>query len=165
MWKKLRKNNKKGFTLVELIVVLVILAILAALLIPALTGYIDKAQEKQIVAETRQIVVAAQTLADEEYATLPNGYTIVFNKDGTGSTNTVAIAVEKAATPTGDSVEELSEVSGLVYGTNVRISVDKGKITEVVYTAHEKVCTYDVDHNTKNKELYDVEDGNTLPTP
>lgn len=40
------KNNKRrGFTLVELIVVLVILAILAALLIPALTGYIDKAKK------------------------------------------------------------------------------------------------------------------------
>ena len=52
MLNKLRKNNKKGFTLVELIVVLVILAILAALLIPALTGYIDKAKQKQIVAET-----------------------------------------------------------------------------------------------------------------
>ena len=36
MFKKL-KENKKGFTLVELIVVLVILAILAALLVPALT--------------------------------------------------------------------------------------------------------------------------------
>ena len=41
MFEKIRKmKNKKGFTLVELIVVLVILAILAALLIPALTGYI-----------------------------------------------------------------------------------------------------------------------------
>ena len=37
------KNNRKGFSLVELIVVLVILAILAALLIPALLGYIDRA--------------------------------------------------------------------------------------------------------------------------
>ena len=43
MFKKLK--DKKGFTLVELIVVLVILAILAALLIPALTGYIDKANK------------------------------------------------------------------------------------------------------------------------
>ena len=68
MLKTLKDNKKKGFTLVELIVVLVILAILAALLIPALTGYIDKAKEKQIVAETRQAVMAAQTIADEEYA-------------------------------------------------------------------------------------------------
>ena len=44
MFEKIRKlKDRKGFTLVELIVVLVILAILAALLIPALTGYIDKA--------------------------------------------------------------------------------------------------------------------------
>ena len=68
MLKNLRENRKKGFTLVELIVVLVILAILAALLIPALTGYIDKAKEKQIIAETRQAVMAAQTIADEQYA-------------------------------------------------------------------------------------------------
>ena len=51
-----RRSKKGGFTLVELIVVLVILAILAALLIPALTGYIDKAKQKKIVAETRQCV-------------------------------------------------------------------------------------------------------------
>lgn len=40
-----KKNTKRGFTLVELIVVLVILAILAALLIPALTGYIESQKE------------------------------------------------------------------------------------------------------------------------
>lgn len=66
MFKKLKE--KKGFTLVELIVVLVILAILAALLIPALTGYIDRAKRKSIVAETRQAVMAAQTISDEDYA-------------------------------------------------------------------------------------------------
>ena len=43
-------KNKKGFTLVELIVVLVILAILAALLIPALTGYIDKANKEKVIS-------------------------------------------------------------------------------------------------------------------
>ena len=40
------KNDNKGFTLVELIVVLVILAILAAILVPALLGYIDEARNK-----------------------------------------------------------------------------------------------------------------------
>ena len=61
------KHKNKGFTLVELIVVLVILAILAALLVPALTGYIDKAKEKKLVAETRMVVMAVQTVASEAY--------------------------------------------------------------------------------------------------
>ena len=56
-----KKKSKRGFTLVELIVVLVILAILAALLIPALTGYIDKARKNQVVAETRALTQAVQT--------------------------------------------------------------------------------------------------------
>lgn len=60
MFEKMRKmKNKKGFTLVELIVVLVILAILAALLVPALTGYIDKANYEKVVATTRSVVMAA----------------------------------------------------------------------------------------------------------
>lgn len=62
------KKHRGGFTLVELIVVLVVLAILAALLIPALTGYIDKAKKKQVVAETRMLHSAIQTVVTEVYA-------------------------------------------------------------------------------------------------
>ena len=65
-------NKKKGFTLVELIVVLAILAILAAMLVPALTGYIDKANEKKLTSVTRQVVVAAQTVISEKYAQNPD---------------------------------------------------------------------------------------------
>ena len=66
-------KSKKGFTLVELIVVLVILAILAALLIPALTGYIDKANKEKVVSETRMVVMAVQTVASEAYGQLGAG--------------------------------------------------------------------------------------------
>lgn len=63
------KKGLKGFTLVEIIVVLVILAILAAAMIPALTGYIDKAKDKTAISEARSALTALQTYASEDYAT------------------------------------------------------------------------------------------------
>lgn len=66
-----KKNSKKGFTLVELIVVLVILAILAAILIPTLTGYIDKAKDKAVIAEARMVLMASKSLVGEAYGKTP----------------------------------------------------------------------------------------------
>ncbi|MDD7642471.1 MAG: type II secretion system protein [bacterium] len=65
-WKK--KDNNKGFTLVELIVVLVILAILAAILVPALLGYIDRAKQQQIVLNAKSCYTAAQAEMSSMYA-------------------------------------------------------------------------------------------------
>lgn len=127
LWNK--KNDKKGFTLVELIVVLIILAILAALLIPALTGYIDKAKEKQIIAETRQAVMAAQTLADEEYAKVGSA---TFDTTDTEPTSRVDGKVYAY------DIKKLGEISGTVNVT----SITAGKITGLTYTKDGKICTY-----------------------
>lgn len=63
-----KKDQNKGFTLVELIVVLVILAILAAILVPALLGYIDQAKGKQTVLNAKSALTAAQAEMSNIYA-------------------------------------------------------------------------------------------------
>jgi len=65
--KKVGKSSKKGFTLVELIVVLVILAVLAAMLVPALVGYIDRAKKEKEFQAASTVYTAAQALATEAY--------------------------------------------------------------------------------------------------
>ena len=55
------RNNKKGFTLVELIVVLTILAVLAAMLTPALQGYIEKSLETADILHVREAYMEVLT--------------------------------------------------------------------------------------------------------
>ena len=60
---------------------LVILAILAAIMVPALTSWIDRAKTKQVLVDARSVYLAAQTLASEEYAkTSPQSANITKSK-------------------------------------------------------------------------------------
>ena len=61
-------NNKKGFTLMELIIVLVIVAILAAALIPSFLNFADRARNESLLAEARLGQVAAQVVMTESGA-------------------------------------------------------------------------------------------------
>lgn len=62
------KKNKKGFTLVEIIVVLVIIAVLAAAAIPTMIGFVKDAKMKSEIANAREAYVACQAVITEEYA-------------------------------------------------------------------------------------------------
>lgn len=104
-------RSRGGFTLVELIVVLVILGVLATFAVPALTGYIDSAKEKQAVSETQACVMTATRQGAQKYALVQNA-SITGKSDGANAlTNWAGTLTNEGPTVTGGDIA-LTEGSG-----------------------------------------------------
>ena len=103
-------RSHRGFTLVELVVVLVIAGITASFAVPALTGYIDNAKDKQAVSETQACVETATRIAAQKYALVQNA-SITGKNDGADALKSWAGDLKnEAPTVTGDVA--LTEGSG-----------------------------------------------------
>ena len=61
----MRKSNKKGFTLVELVVVIAIIGILAAILVPTMMNYVKKARLKTANANAKLIFTTCNNEASD----------------------------------------------------------------------------------------------------
>ena len=86
MTKAITKNSKKGFTLVELVIVIAILAILAAIAIPVVSSIINTASKNGALSNAQTIEAAIKkcqadiaTRNDEVY----DGSTTYLKTDGT----------------------------------------------------------------------------------
>ena len=75
----MKKNNKnrKGFTIVELVIVIAVIAILAGVLIPTFSGVVDKANQSKALQEVKSAYAAtlAKDLSDSN-----EGNDVVYNK-------------------------------------------------------------------------------------
>lgn len=63
----MKKSNKKGFTLVELVVVIAIIGVLAAILVPSMMGYVKKSRLKTANSNAKTAYNSVATfVADQE---------------------------------------------------------------------------------------------------
>lgn len=126
------KLNKKGMTLIEVLVVLVILAILAAVMIPTMLGFVNEARGKAYIAEARTCYIAAQTIATEESAF------------GTGDTDIEALIVKDG---TRFAALVGSEITTDL--TSVTAEVDAGAVTSLVFVKGGKTVTITPGHEAE----------------
>ena len=82
-------KNKKGFTIVELVIVIAVIAILAAVLIPTFSSLIKKSQrtaELQAAESAMQIVVMeTKAVMDGTYYIVTSNYSFEYNYSDNGS--------------------------------------------------------------------------------
>ena len=98
----MKKNTKKGFTLVELLVVIAILAILSSVAVVGYTAFVKKADDQAAKTEIAQIeaLLDAALLTDGstvEIKKADNSY-ILITKATTETTTTITVESKNATT-------------------------------------------------------------------
>lgn len=90
---ELKKQGKKGFTLMELLIVVAIIAVLVAIAIPLFTNQLEKAREATDMANLRSAYAecSASLLTGEK----GNGVTFDNDENPTSASETVTITQKK----------------------------------------------------------------------
>lgn len=138
---RVRKNKKKGFTLVELMIVVVIMIILAAAASPIFKGYLDRAKEAGYLANCRTMYVATQTVI-QDYAIAEKSDALVNDKGQIIVDANYDPSVTTAFTNPANDVQKLAQVTldGETY--TITVDVDKSECTEIVYKKDKTVVTF-----------------------
>jgi general secretion pathway protein G len=81
----MKKLNKKGFTLVELMIVVVVIATLVAMVMPRLAGKTDQAKRAAAKADIEANIASGLDLYEADNGTFPESIDVLLQKkDGKG---------------------------------------------------------------------------------
>ena len=118
----MKKNNNKGFTLMEMLIVVAIIAVLVAIAIPVFTNQLEKAREATDAANIRsayaEVMACALTDASVDDAKV-NGVV----KGGTAGAYTYSKHVDAAQKQADWQNTSIEDIAGIKLGT------DDGKIS------------------------------------
>ncbi len=116
----MKKLNKRGFTIVELVVVIAVIAILAGVLIPSLSGIVKKANESKALQEAKNAWTA--TLADDLDGTnttaVVNGKEVIVSHVNGSTTTLIKITANGEASVTKETATHKIESGKLVLAAN-----------------------------------------------
>lgn len=124
-----KKLNKKGFSLIELIIVIAIMAILAAIIVPTVINKVQEANESAAATEAQNLANAVQ----QDIIELAAGgteATTTYVKTVSGNTITLKEGIPSSITGGGTdpiTVSVTAKGSGTIYAYEID---SKGKITQ-----------------------------------
>ncbi len=140
---KIRK--KKGFTLIELMAVIAIIAILAAVLVPTVSGYINRSKKTAVITQVRNVITAVQTYnatADKPIVTTEDSATATTTNVNKTVTEIQALVGEDLVDD--DSVTKLDNMN---YDVMVLINEDSDAIKAIEVKSDGVFKSYTYDKN------------------
>ena len=151
--KLLKRRNKKGFTLIELIVVLVILAILAAAAIPTMMGYVNNARKSAYLANCSAAYMAAQASITEQMGT------------GNAITETKVKTAIETMVPELKGKVEVNPATNAAdkYVVTATLTGDNPKATRVAYYKEASKEYVFVDYENNSTNVMDGASSSTTP--
>ena len=123
------KKKKKGFTLIELMAVIAIIAILAAVLVPTVSGYINRSKKSAIITQVRNVIAALETY--NATASNPILETATVDEDTvTDNTITVLELANEVGTDILDA-NSIGKLGNMQIGTAKLINANENAITDI----------------------------------
>lgn len=140
---KIRK--KKGFTLIELMAVIAIIAILAAVLVPTVSGYINRSKKTAVITQVRNVITAVQT-----YNATADKPIVTTEDSATATTTNVNKTVTEIQALVGEDLlddDSVTKLDNMNYDVMVLINEDSDAIKAIEVKSDGVFKSYTYDKN------------------
>lgn len=141
---EVKKNSKKGFTLVELVVVIAILAILAAIAIPVVSSTITSSQRSSAKSNAQTIETA---IKEADAAISAKDDSVFIDKSGKNAFQASKGSLTLANISTAKAIDSAVEATYQINGVNYSAYYDNNT-QKVVFLGHDGKNVVDVDGKT-----------------